>query len=76
MKAIQVKYIGATDTKPSRLKAWTEAGELVECVTYDCHNQAHELAKRYAREIFGLNAITGFGSLPNGDWVATIGGAV
>ena len=44
MKAIQIKCLSATNTKSSRLKAWTNAGSI----------------------------ITGFGTLPNGDYVATI----
>ncbi len=32
MQAIQTKYIGPTDHKPSRIKAWCEAGSLTMSV--------------------------------------------
>jgi hypothetical protein len=60
MKAIQIKYLGATNSKPSRLKAWTEA------------TQARNIADRYATER-QWPQVSGFGVLPNGDYVATMG---
>ena len=76
MKAIQIKYLSATTHKGSRYKAWTEAGAIVESYDYELSGdeQARRLADRYNRETFGAtDDLTGFGTLPNGDYVATIG---
>lgn len=72
MKAIQIKYINATATRGPRLKAFTDAGSMIESYEYtDIEKQAYELAKTYAHLAFNI-AITGFGVLPNGDYVATL----
>ena len=74
MKAIQIKYLSATDTKGSRLKAWTDAGSITEPLDYALNLDAHalQLAERYIKEQDWGVDVTGFGSLPNGDYVATI----
>jgi hypothetical protein len=74
MKAIQIKYLGATNSKPSRLKAWTEAGTIVESLDYSINlwTQARNIADRYATER-QWPQVSGFGVLPNGDYVATMG---
>jgi len=74
MKAIQVKYLGATNTKPSRLKVWAEgSGSVTESLSYDlnCDQQALQMAQQYAIT-HGWPEVKGFGSLPNGDYVATM----
>lgn len=77
MKAIQIKILPPTNTKPMRLKAWTKAGTIVEDrhSEKDVIEQVVELAYRYAEEMGWLDhsKITGFGCLPNGDHVATLG---
>ena len=80
MKAIQIKYLPATDTLSGRLKAWTEAGQLVEPIdsSLDAMVQARVLAEKYIRkhgwnEGWNTIGVTGFGCLPNGDYVATLG---
>lgn len=75
MKAIQVRYISATDTKPARLKAWTDAGSLIEdvdCNMDDIELQAMLLAEAYLKKMGWRSSINGFGTLQNEDWVATL----
>ena len=74
MKAIQIKYLSATDTKGSRLKAWTDAGSITEPLDYSLNldEQSMRLAERYIKKQDWSSNVTGFGSLPNGDYVATI----
>lgn len=76
MKAIQIKYLGPTNTKGARLKAYTEAGALIESRSYEDNAdvQARKLASKYIKAKGWDNCrVTGFGGLPNGDYVATIG---
>ena len=74
MKAIQIKYLGPTNTKCARLKAFTEAGAITESRMYGLNvdQQAHALAIKYAVKFGWGKKIVGFGCLPNGDYVATI----
>jgi hypothetical protein len=76
MKAIQVRYLAATNTKPIRLKAFSSSTlSLVECRKSEVsiEEQARGLAEWYILEMGWVNVeISGFGSLPNGDYVATI----
>ena len=75
MKAIQIKYMSETATKGARLKAFTEAGTITEARDYSINDdvQARRLADKYNRDIFwSTSELTGFGTLPNGDYVATI----
>lgn len=75
MKAIQIKYLSPTNTKGSRLKAFTDAGSITEALdySYSIEQQAEKLAARYIKKKNWQSKITGFGCLPNGDFVATIG---
>lgn len=74
MKAIQIKYLSATDTKGARLKAWTEAGALTVSREYSLNadEQALQLAEQYIQVQDWGCSVGGFGSLPNGDYVATL----
>lgn len=74
MKAIQVRYLETTNTKGTRLKAFTDAGSIIEPRAYDLNfdEQALRLAKRYIKEKGWQSKITGQGGLPNGDEVFTI----
>lgn len=73
MQAITVKYLGATNTKGVRIKAYAGAGAITEGRDYglDCSEQSRLLAERYANDKFGAK-VGGFGQLPNGDYVATL----
>ncbi len=73
MKAIQIKFLPATNTKPSRLKAWTEAGSIIQDISgrFELEMEAKFLADRYARQ-YCWPDISDFATLPNGDYVATL----
>ena len=77
MKAIQIKYIPATDTRGVRLKVWAEGNKpqyFSRHYELDVHEQAREVAIDYIKETFdGHCKLYGFGMLPNGDYVATLG---
>ena len=70
MKAIQVKYLPATETKPSRIKAFIKGHSVTRSFDYEfndggCENVARELIKKLEWHVLGLNR----GELPNGDTV-------
>ena len=77
MKAIQIKYLPATNHNGARMKAWTEGGNNV-VVPFQYEITSDEArAQDVAQELIGRLGwdhveIVGFGSLPNGDWVATL----
>jgi hypothetical protein len=77
MKAIQVKFMGCTDTKSSRLKVWAEGIKaMIVPVDYsvDIYDQAQDLVKAYIAHASWTNCkVVGFGTLPNGDWVGVMG---
>ena len=69
MKAIQVKYLPATNFKPSRIKAWIEGGEsITQSRNYDLsdYDNACECAYSLALRL-NWNVKMRGGSLPNGD---------
>ena len=74
MKVIQVKYMGPTNTKGSRLKLSVEGWKpVIESLNYalSIEQQAQNMASTFARDNWQLS-ITGCGSLSNGDFVYTI----
>ncbi len=77
MKAIQIRYLPATNFKGARMKAWTEGGNSI-VIPYSYEISSDELrAKLMAEELkTQLNwcklKIIGVGSLPNGDWCAVL----
>jgi len=77
MKAIQIRYLPATNTLGARYKAFTDAGSLTIGRNYgvDGETQAKQLAYAYCRKHnwHGPLNNVGFGTLPNGDYVFTIG---
>ena len=74
MQAIQIKYLSATNTKGARIKATTSAGSYTEARDYslDFDQQARAMAFTYCQER-DWPTPKGFGTLPNGDYVATLG---
>ena len=74
-KAIQIRYLSPTNTKGSRLKAFTDAKSITEPLDYEMNieDQAFALAVNYVHRMGWNRRITGFGGLPNGDFVATLG---
>jgi hypothetical protein len=75
MKAIQVKYLRPTNTKPSRWKAFAE-GKLQIILSYDHALSSEENARKAAQALIDKRKwnvrIGGSGGLPNGDYVFTI----
>ena len=76
MKAILIKYLPETNTKGARLRATTGKGNetLTEGLSYSENSaqQAERLAQTYI-DLMGWGCVvSGFGGLPNGDYVATI----
>jgi hypothetical protein len=74
-KAILVKYLGPTNHKGSRWKASAQGGASVT-LGRDYGLDGADDARRVAdvlREKMQWRAIYGAGSLPNGDYVFTLG---
>lgn len=75
MKAIQVKYLGPTNTKPARVYAWAEGG-LCVILSWDHALNGDENKRRAAEALINKlhwrTEISGFGYLPNGDAVFTL----
>lgn len=80
MKAIQVKYLGATDFKGSRLKAFVEGGHSVTVpFQYEISSdeaRAHDVALELINRLGWDLEITGSGMIANGDYVFTLGAKV
>tara|TARA_R110000868_G_scaffold222592_1_gene474450 strand:- start:205 stop:441 length:237 start_codon:yes stop_codon:yes gene_type:complete len=74
MRAIQIRYLAATDTQGERLKAFTDAGALTEPREYEANleQQAFSLAESYIFKQGWQAYVTGLGELPNGDYIATM----
>ena len=69
MQAIQVKYLSATDTKPSRLKAFCKAGSVTVLFNHDNEEQGYIDAARQLAEKLGWFDFYYGGTLPNNDKV-------
>ena len=77
MQAIQVKYLGPTNTKGARLKAWAASGvSIIEDRDYaiDASKQAQIMCELYAKKMNWHYSTMHFGTLPNQDWVGLIAG--
>ena len=80
MKAIQVRYLGATDHLGGRMKAWTEGGNsLTLPFQYELSSDylRVELVAQALMDELGWNMhceISGIGVLPGGDWCVTLRG--
>ena len=76
MLAVQVKYLGPTSIKGARLKVWSEGNRIIEhgrdYALGDAESQAKVVARAYAEQ-FGFGEPTGWGVLPNHDYVMTFG---
>jgi len=75
MKAIQIKYLPATNTKEARIKVFAEGCKpLIVARDYaaDYSTQAQNLADDYILRQDWSCVVSGFGQLPNGDYVATL----
>lgn len=77
MKAILIKYLSATNTKPVRLKACAEGVKAITVPRatddFSLEPDARVLADFAAQKWFGdLIVVDGFGTLPDGNFVATL----
>lgn len=72
MQAIQVKYLPATDTKHSRLKAFCKSGSITIPFDTETDNQCYVLAAKLLAEKLGWNEVFYGGTLPNHDKVFVI----
>ena len=75
MQAIQVKYAGPTDSNGPQLLAVCAGGQLRADAngTDEISTQARRLAERLIEKLNWSVAITGAGTLKNGDDVFTVG---
>lgn len=74
MKAIQIKYMGPTNTKGARWKVWAMDNKVKyfnRKYQYDAANDAALNAAHYA-VLNGWNSPIKMGTLPNGDYVAVL----
>ena len=73
MKAIQIKYLSATNAKGARWKAWTDAGSITVGYDYalDPKENALALATAYCEKYYWPMP-KGIGQLTNGDYVVTL----
>ncbi len=70
-QAITVKYLGPTETKGTRFKAFAAAGSLVESrdYEYEVEEQVINLAKKFIKKYEWDAKIVGCGVVKNGDYV-------
>lgn len=77
MRAIQVKYLPATAYRPSRWKAFAYGG-LSATIPYEFSGDEEENVRKAAQLLIDRmgwkSTISGCGTLPNGDYVVTLGG--
>lgn len=82
LQSIEVKFLPATDHKPTRLKAITTSGlTLTESLShfYDSHDdQAYDLAVKAHKQLLRGDdvphiGIVGCGRLNNGNYIFTLG---
>ena len=74
-KAIQIRYLSATNHRGARIKVWAEGVKpLIVGRQYasDFSQQGYVMACEYVKQL-GRGTITGYGMLPNGDYCATFG---
>tara|TARA_R110000744_G_scaffold38704_1_gene88497 strand:- start:348 stop:590 length:243 start_codon:yes stop_codon:yes gene_type:complete len=74
MKAIQIKYLGPTNTLGTRIKAFTTHQSYTMAYNYDTdvEGNAYEAAQRLVDKMGWSSTIEGYGTLPNGDRVITL----
>mgnify|MGYP001766509437 CR=1 FL=1 len=79
MQAIQTRYIGPTNTRGSRIRAWCAAGSIVIPFPYEADSQqaAHRIAAEALQHRLGWTGdnygqLLG-GCLPSGDYAFVLG---
>jgi hypothetical protein len=75
MQAIQIKYLPATNTKGSRIKAFCYSGSITVGCNYALDEEGRAMEAGYALiEKLGWKLfIRDYATLPNGDHVLTLG---
>lgn len=76
MKAIQIRYLPATNFKGTRLKVWAEGVKPMifsRDYSYEHDTNARVVAQEFMAKCGWGENYNGFGQLPNGDYVATLG---
>lgn len=79
MKAIQIRFLPATNFKGARMKAWIDAGNNIT-LPFQYEISSYELRAELTAQELMLKMkwdnvlISGIGQLPNGDYVATLKG--
>lgn len=69
MQVIQTRFVGPTDTKGARIKAWAEAGSVVISYPHELSGQAcHRAAAQALANKFGWSYKYLGGQLPSGDY--------
>jgi len=67
-QAIHTRFLGATDTRGSRVKATAQAGSVTVPWDYALStDQNHDAAARALIERYGWHGVWHLGQLPNGD---------
>jgi hypothetical protein len=75
MQAIQIRYLGPTDTKGSRVKAFCYSGSITIDFNYalDAEGRAIEAGYALIEKLGWKLYIRDYATLPNGDNVLTLG---
>jgi len=69
MQAIQTRYLGPTNSRGSRIKAWADAGSITIPYPHELSGQAcHRLAAEALAKKFGWKFNYLGGQLPSGDY--------
>ena len=69
MQAIQTKFLGATNTKGARIKAFCAAGSVIHDFGYDDECQYTHAAIKLLKKLGWNKKIAGHGCIKNGDYV-------
>jgi hypothetical protein len=70
MQAIQTRYLGPTDTRGARIKAWAESGSVTISYPHELSGQAvYRAAAQALADKYGWKSQYLGGQLPNGDYV-------
>ena len=77
MKAIQVKFLPATNFKGARMKAWVSSANQVtvpfQYEISDDETRAQDVAQELIYRLNWVNVeISGIGQLPNGNYAVTL----
>jgi hypothetical protein len=76
MRAIQIRFLPATNFQGARMKAFIEGNSITLPFQYeisDEESRAHQMALELITKLNWTNIeINGIGQLPNGDYAATL----